>query len=284
MTSVSSPIPTVSIGSVEITALLDTGLLMNPQHFMPEHAGEFTEQFGHLADERGLFRMAITCYLLRSGGKNILVDSGLGNRRRPNFPVGHLDESIANAGLTPADIDIVLNTHMHIDHVGWNTIDEEDGSREIFFPNAEFWFQQQEWDYWMQPERMNELGSPHLLECVEPLRDTGRIKFVDGEVSIDEHLTYVPTPGHTPGHVAIGIMSQGERAVIVGDASHHSVQLVHPDWSPSFDWDPVMSAKTRDELFDWAIEEERTWIAGHWEHPGFGRLIRVDGSRTFRAL
>jgi len=136
----------------------------------------------------------------------------------------------------------------------------------------------------MQPERMNDPGSAHLLECVEPLRNSGRIKFVEGEHAIDDHLIYVPTPGHTPGHVAIGIMSQGERAVIIGDASHHPVQLLHPDWSPSFDWDPVMSAKTRDRLFDWAIEEERTWISGHWEHPGLGRLLRVDGARTFRAL
>lgn len=274
----------VAIGSVEITPLLDTRLLMSPHMFIPDHADAFIAEYGHLGDDRGLHPMAITCYLVRSGGKNLLVDTGLGNRRRPNFPVGHLDESLAATGLAPADIDIVLNTHLHIDHVGWNTIDKPDGSREIFFPNAEFWYQQAEWDFWMQPDRMAETGNAHLVECVEPLKDTGRITFVDGEKAIDEHLTYVSTPGHTPGHVAIGIMSQGERAVIVGDASHHPVQLIHPDWSPSFDTDPVQSARTRERLFDLVIDEERTWIAGHWEHPGIGRLHRVDGKRTFRAL
>lgn len=257
---------------------------MNPHNFFPGHGEELLEQYGHVADSRGLLPMAISCYLVRSEGKNILVDSGLGNRRRPQFPVGRLDESIAAAGLTPSDIDIVVNTHMHIDHVGWNTIDKEDGTREIFFPKAEFWYQQVEWDYWMQPERLAEPANIHLVECVEPLRDTGRIKFVSNETPITRDLTYVPTPGHTPGHVAIGIASQGERAVIIGDASHHPVQLVHPDWSPTADWDPVMSASTRDRLFDWAIEEDRTWIAGHWEHPGLGRLIRLDGKRQFRAL
>lgn len=273
----------VTIGSVEVTPLLDTGLLMNPHMFLPKHADQFLAEFPQLADERGLMPMAITCYLVRSAGKNILIDSGIGSRRKPGFPLGHLDEAIANAGLTPADIDIVLNTHMHIDHVGWNTVDK-DGEREIFFPNAQFWFQQQEWDYWMQPERMAEPGNVHLVDCCEPLKDTGRITFADGEKAIDEHLTYVPTPGHTPGHVAIGIMSQGERAVVVGDASHHPVQLVHPDWSPSADYDPVQSANTRDRLFDWAIEEGRTWLAGHWQHPGIGRLVRLEGVRTFRAL
>lgn len=274
----------VTIGSVEVTALLDCALLMNPQMFMPKYADQFLAEFGHLADSRGLMPMAVTCYLVRSNGKNILVDTGLGKRRRPNFPVGRLDEAIAEAGLTPGDIDIVLNTHLHIDHVGWNTVDREDGSREVFFPNARFWYQQAEWDFWMQPERMSEPGNAHLVECVEPLRDTGRITFADTETPIDEHLTYIPTPGHTPGHVSIGIMSQGERAVVVGDASHHPVQLVHPDWSPAFDTDPVQSAKSRDRLFDLAIEGGYTWLAGHWEHPGIGRLHRLEGKRAFAAL
>ena len=84
----------VNVGSVEVTPLLDTGLLMNPHMFMPDHADEFIAEFGHLADNRGLMPMAITCYLVRSAGKNLLIDTGLGNRRRPNFPIGHLDEAI----------------------------------------------------------------------------------------------------------------------------------------------------------------------------------------------
>ncbi len=273
-----------TVGAVEVTPLLDCRLLMNPHTFLPGHGDAMLELFGEQADSRGLLPMAISCYLVRSEGKTILVDSGLGNRRRPQFPLGHLDHALSEVGVSPDDIDIVLNTHMHIDHVGWNTVDRADGTREVFFPNAEFWLQQVEWDYWMQPERMAEPGNLHLGECVEPLKETGRVKLVTEETAITSDLTYVATPGHTPGHVAVGIASQGERAVIIGDASHHPVQLIHPDWSPSADWDPVMSAGTRDRLFDWAINEERTWIAGHWEHPGIGRLIRLDGKRQFRAL
>lgn len=273
----------VRIGSVEVTPLLDTRLLMNPRMFIPKHADEFIAEYGHLGDNRGLHPMAITCYLLRSAGKTYLVDSGLGNRRRPNFPLGRLDESLDAVGVAPGDIDVVLNTHMHVDHVGWNTVEREDGAAQVFFPNARFWFQRAEWDYWMEPARLAEEGNAHLRECVVPLIDTGRITFAEGEMAIDEHLTYVATPGHTPGHVSIGITSQGERAVVVGDASHHPVQLVHPDWSPSFDVDPIQSAQSRDRLFDRVIDEERLWLAGHWEHPGVGRLLRIDGKRTFRA-
>ena len=273
----------VSIGNVEVTALLDTGLLVDPRQFLPAHADAMLAEYGHLADSRGLMQMAVTTYLVRSAGKTILVDTGLGNRRRPGFPVGHLDEALAGAGVAPADIDIVLNTHLHIDHVGWNTVDTDKG-REVFFPKARFFFQRREWDFWMTPEQLAEPGNVYLLECVQPLTDTGRVTTVDGEQAIDEHLTFLPTPGHTPGHVAIGIASAGERAVIVGDASHHPAQLLHPEWSPTFDTDPVLSAQTRDKLFDHAADEGLIWIAGHWEHPGLGRILRVDGKRTFRAL
>jgi glyoxylase-like metal-dependent hydrolase (beta-lactamase superfamily II) len=154
----------------------------------------------------------------------------------------------------------------------------------VFFPKARFIVQQREYDFWMQPQFTSEASNAHLVECVVPLAEQGRIDLVSGEQPVDEHITFIATPGHTPGHVAIGIASAGERAVIIGDASHHPAQLDHPDWSPAFDTDPVQSAKTRDRLFDDAAADGRTWIAGHWQYPGMGRIVRLDGKRTFRAL
>jgi glyoxylase-like metal-dependent hydrolase (beta-lactamase superfamily II) len=277
-------IDAVSIGSVTIAPLLDAPVLMNPRHFLPQHADRFYDEFGTEADERGLFTMSVTCYLVRSAGRTLLIDTGLGPRRRPGFPVGRLDETLRGAGVDPGDIDLVVHTHLHIDHVGWNTVDLDDGRREVFFPKAEFVIQQTEWDYWMAPERLEAPGNDHLRECVEPLRDTGRIRFVESETALDEHLVFVPTPGHTPGHVAIGIVDGFERGLIIGDASHHPAQLIHPDWSPAFDVDPVQSAATREALFERAIAEGLLWMAGHWPHPGIGRLTRRDGRRVFEPL
>lgn len=275
----------VTIGNVEITALLDAPVLMNPLNFIPEHGEQMAREYAHLADERGLMTMAITSYLVRSAGKTIIVDTGLGARKRPGFPIGKLDDALTAAGMKPDDIDFVVHTHLHIDHVGWNTVDAEDGSKRIFFPNAHFVIQQREWDHWMRPEHLDNPANAHLVECVLPLKDTGKIQFTgDDDSSFDENLTFVATPGHTPGHVAIGIYSAGERGVIVGDASHHPFQLDHPDWSPAFDTDPVQSAKTRDILFEAAAADGRTWMAGHWPHPGFGRIVRLDGKRMFKAL
>ena len=275
---------TVTVGNVQVTALFDTPLLMDPRQFLPAHADQFLSDYAHLADERGLMPMSITCYLVRSAGANLLVDTGLGPRRRPGFPRGKLDESLREAGISPDEIDVVLNTHLHIDHVGWNTVDNEDGTRRIFFPKARFLVQQAEWDHWMQPAFLEQPGNAHLVECVVPLKDSGRLQMMEGEAAIDANLTYISTPGHTPGHVAIGIASAGERAVIIGDASHHPVQLDHPDWSPAFDTDPVQSARTRDALFDRVADEGCTMLAGHWAYPGAGRIVRLDGRRVFQAL
>lgn len=272
----------VTIGNVTILPLLDTSLLMNPRMFFPEHAEQAIAEYPDLLDERQLMQVSITCYLVRSAGRNVLIDTGLGPRRRPNFPPGKLDQAFANANIDPASIDQVVHTHLHIDHVGWNTVEDGAGGTRAYFPNARHIVQQREWDYWMQPKFVE--SQDHLRECVEPLAKDGRFDFYEGEHALDENLTFVPAPGHTPGHVAIGIYSAGERAVIIGDASHHPMQLDHPDWSPSADVDPVLSASSRDSLMDTAADDGRTWIAGHWPHPGVGRIVRLDGKRVFKAL
>jgi glyoxylase-like metal-dependent hydrolase (beta-lactamase superfamily II) len=275
---------TVSIGNVEVTPLLDTPILMNPEFFMPAYADGIREEYGKDANERGLLPMAITCFLVRSGGKTIIVDTGIGSRKRAGFPVGHLPERLTEAGISPSDIDVVIATHLHIDHVGWNTAPGENGANEIFFPRARFLFQQREWDHWMQPEFTGQPGNAHLAECVQPVMDSGQVELIGPEYQVDEHVTFLATPGHTPGHVSIGIIASGERGIIVGDASHHPVQLNHPDWSPTADTDPVLAGKTRDALFERAIEEQRTWFGGHWPYPGMGRIKRVEGRRVFGAL
>jgi glyoxylase-like metal-dependent hydrolase (beta-lactamase superfamily II) len=272
----------VTIGDVEVRPLLDTGLLMNLDYFFPEHAAQARAEYPDLLDERQLMRVAVTCYLVRSGNSTILVDTGLGNRRRPQFPIGHLDETLQKAGVAPESIDTIVHTHLHIDHVGWNTVDDETGNPRIFFPNARYLVQQVEWDHWMKPETVE--AQDHLRQCVRPIEATGRVNLYNGETSIDANLTLVPAPGHTPGHVTVGIYSQGERAIIIGDASHHPLQLDHPDWSPSADIDPKQSATTRQTLMESAADDGRTWIAGHWPHPGIGRIVRLEGKRVFQAL
>lgn len=276
----------VKVGNVEIQPLRDATALMNPRFMFPKVADEMLAGYPQYVvdQERQLLDLPMVTFLLRSSGKTILVDTGIGPRRRSGMPRGKLDETLRDAGVARSEIDAVVHTHLHIDHVGWNTVDNERGEPEVFFPNARFVIQRGEWDFWMETERLQEEDNAHLRECVEPLRHSGRIDFVEGEAAFDENLTFLSTPGHTPGHVSIGIASAGERAIIVGDASHHPAQLEHPDWSPNPDIDPVLSAKTRDRLFDEVADDGRMWIAGHWPYPGMGHIQRVDGKRVFKAL
>ena len=274
----------VTVGAVEITALLDAPFLQNPKVVAPEHSDEMAEEFGDTLDERGLAMGAVTCYLLNASGKLILVDTGIGPRKRPGFPTGHLDTALRDAGVSPEEIDAVVHTHLHIDHVGWNTFETADGRTEVFFPNATFVIQQAEWDYWMTAEMLAEPRNVALRECVEPLRNSGRLQFTGGEDTFGEDLVFISAPGHTPGHVAVGVASNGERALIIGDASHHPVHVTHPDWVTPLDWDPAMACGSRDRLFDLAADERRLVLAGHWKHPGWGHIVRLEGKRTFRAL
>lgn len=274
----------ISVGSVEILALLDAPFLQNPKFVVPDHADEMAEEFRDTLDERGLATGAVTCYLVRAGGQLILVDTGIGPRKRAGFPAGHLDEELAEAGVAPSDITAVVHTHLHIDHVGWNTFENAAGHAEVFFPNARFVIQQAEWDYWMTPEMLAEPRNAALRECVEPLRDGGRLHFTRGEESFGEHLVFISAPGHTPGHVAVGISDRGERAIIIGDASHHPVHVAHPDWRSPLDWDGALAAARRDRLFDLAADDGRLLLAGHWKHPGWGHIVRLQGKRAFRAL
>lgn len=274
----------VTVGSVQITALLDAPFLQNPKVLAPDHADELAAEYHDGLNQRGLFTGAVTCYLIRSSGQLILVDTGIGPRKRPGFPEGHLDDSLRAAGVRPDEIDAVVHTHLHTDHIGWNTFDTDDGTTEIFFPKARFVIQQPEWDFWMTPDRLAEPRAAALRECIEPLRDTGRIQFTRGEEAFGPHLVFISAPGHTPGHVAVGIADGGERALIIGDASHHPFHVAHPDWVTPLDWDPAQAANSRDRLFDLAADEHRLVLGGHWTHPGWGTIVRLDGRRTFRAL
>ncbi len=282
--SLEAALEKVTVGSVEITALLDAPFLQNPKVIAPEHSEEMAEEFRDTLDERGLAMGAVTCYLVQSGGQLILVDTGIGPRKRPGFPSGRLDEALREAGVRPDEIDAVVHTHLHIDHVGWNTFEAAEGRSELFFPNATFVIQQAEWDYWMTPEMLAEPRNVALRECVEPLRHSGRLRFTTGEDSFGERLVFISAPGHTPGHVAVGIADGSERAIIVGDASHHPVHVTHPDWVTPLDWDPAMAGSSRDRLFNLAADEHRLVLAGHWRHPGWGYIVRLNGKRTFRAL
>lgn len=275
---------TIRIGNVEILHLSDGILEFDLCNFFPTIPGESWHDYAsHLTPEHKV-RFNLGSYLIRSDGRTILVDTGLGPRPAdtPDVPWGQLLRDFADKGVRPEEIDMVVMTHLHRDHVGWNLT--ADGPRWVpTFPNARYWCSTKDWETSHRPD-VQPQRYPNAPTCVWPLADLGLVELMDGEHTLTRDLTAVPTPGHTPGHMSILVSSQGERALVLGDAAHSPVQLQEPDWVSRADMDPELTRQTRRALLDRLEREEIVVAAGHFEAPGFGRIVRLEGRRYWRGL
>jgi glyoxylase-like metal-dependent hydrolase (beta-lactamase superfamily II) len=215
----------------------------------------------------------------------VLIDTGLGPKpaETPDAPWGQLMNDFKEKGVRPDEIDMVVMTHLHRDHVGWNLTNEAGGKYTPTFPRARYWMPKKDWDSThdpaLQPTRW--VNAP---QCVWPLADLNLIEFMQGEQSLTRELTAVPTPGHTPGHMSILVTSKGERALVLGDAAHSPVQVLEPDWVSRADMDPDLTRQTRKALLDRLEREQILVAAGHFEPPGYGRIVRLEGRRYWKGL
>ena len=274
----------VRVGNVEIMQLSDGMLEFDLCNFFPTIPGEdWRGHESHLTPEHKV-RFNLGSYLIRSNGRNILVDTGLGPRpaETPDVPWGELLRDFEAKNVRVDDIDMVVMTHLHRDHVGWN-LKKEGGRYVPTFPKARYWMSRKDWDACHQPD-VQPTRFPNAPDCVWPLQDLGLIEFMEGEHTITPELTAVPTPGHTPGHVSIMVTSKGERALVLGDAAHNPVQLDQTDWVSRADMDPEITRQTRRVLFDRLEREQILVAAGHFEAPGFGRIVRLEGRRYWKGL
>jgi glyoxylase-like metal-dependent hydrolase (beta-lactamase superfamily II) len=274
----------IRVGDVEIMCLSDGMLEFDLCNFFPTIPEEsWQNRESHLTEEHKV-RFNLGSYLIRGAGKTILVDTGLGPRPKetPEVPWGELMRDFEANAVRPEDVDMVVLTHLHRDHVGWN-LRSESGRYVPTFPRARYWMSEKDWETChrpdVQPERF-----PNAPTCVWPLEQLGLIELMRGEHSITPELSAVPTPGHTPGHVSILITSRGERALVLGDAAHNPVQVEETDWVSRADMDPDLTRQTRRALMDRLEREQIMVAAGHFEAPGFGRIVRLNGKRYWQGF
>ena len=275
---------TIRVGNVEILHLTDGILEFDLCNFFPTIPGEqWRDHESHLTPEHRV-RFNLGSYLIRTDGRTVLVDTGLGPRPAdtPDVPWGELLRDFTRKGVRPEEVDMVVMTHLHRDHVGWNLT--ADGQRwKPTFPNARYWCSRRDWDTChdpaVQPQRF-----PNAPTCVWPLADLGLVEFMEGEHTLTRDLTMIPTPGHTPGHMSLLITSQGERALVLGDAAHSPVQFEEPDWVSRADMDPDTTRQTRRALLDRLEREDILLVAGHFAAPGYGRIVGLQGRRYWRGL
>lgn len=266
------PNDTTSVGNVELIALTDGQGDMQPLEVFPASSLEIWQsEYPDLLDGDQIHpRFGTTA--VRSGGNLIIVDTGL------QAPDGTLMSEMRDKGIEPSTVDLVILTHLHPDHIGWNLTD---GSPT--FPNARYIASQTDWDYWTSPEVIE--SADHVKKQALPLKDLNVIDLIGNEdYSITDELTAVSTPGHTPGHISIVIYSAGERGYILGDVVHSPAQAHYTDWSPSFDVDPDLSRQTRHAVLDKLEANGALVSAGHFPGDGFGRFVREDGRRIWQGV
>ena len=227
--------------------------------------------------------MAMQSYLLRTPRRTVLVDTCVGNRKERRFhaPWAHRTsprylDGLAAAGLAPSDIDVVMCTHLHADHVGWNT--RLEGGRWVpTFPNARYLFARTEYEHWIE---LNKGGKKYSDGCIDdsvlPVVEAGQAEIVADDHELDDRIRLLLTPGHTPGHVAIELASRGARAVLSGDICHTPLQCREPGWSAVGCTDRAQSAATRRAFLERHADTDTLVMTAHFPSPSVG-FVRARG-------
>ena len=277
------------VGEVTITQFVEL-TFEGLEAFLPQATAEAVLPIEWLRPDfitpEGVLRFSIHALVVDTPSKRIIVDTCVGNNKsREMFADWHMLqtsflEDLGAAGFAPASFDTVLCTHLHLDHVGWNTqlIDDQWVPT---FPNARYLIEATEFAY-LDEEAESETVEQWLkdsnrdvmLDSVRPVQQAGLIDLVESSHQICDEVRLIPTPGHTIGHVSVQIESNGERALITGDSIHHPCQLAHPEWSVTTDFDMEQSASTRQRLFNELSNQNVLVIGTHWPQPTAGYLVR----------
>ncbi|MBV8506091.1 MAG: MBL fold metallo-hydrolase [Alphaproteobacteria bacterium] len=272
------------IGEVTVTKIVELEVTGGSRFILPQATPEAIIPIGWLrpdfADERGRLRMSIHALVVETPSRRIVVDTCLGNakenRRIPtwnNLQTSFLAD-LAAAGYPRDTIDTVVCTHLHVDHVGWNTM-LIDGRWVPTFANARYLMGRVEYAHWTSRHEREDMAAV-LADSVTPVWDAGLVDLVETDHRIGDAVSLVPTAGHTPGHVSLRIVSQGEEALITGDFMHHPCQIAHPEWSSAADSDPVEARLTRERMLTCLADAPILVIGTHFAGRTAGHVV-LDG-------
>jgi glyoxylase-like metal-dependent hydrolase (beta-lactamase superfamily II) len=238
--------------------------------------------------------MSLHSYIIRTARHTILLDTCVGNdKHRPDTETWHMRDGrflsdLAALGVAPEAVDFVLCTHLHVDHVGWNT--RLDNGRWVpTFPNATYLFHRVEYDYWESHEMEDSVGAgmtrrESFQDSVLPVVEAGQATLVDSDYAIDDSLRLEPSPGHSPGHVFLNLESPGGSAVFTGDVMHHPIQVAFPEWNSRYCYDPGQSRATREAIVDRCADTSTMVLAAHFPDPVAGRIAANGERRRFAPL
>ncbi len=278
----------LKVGDVEIVALSDMNLPfpMPLSQLFPTAPVDawmpYKERYPD-AFEQDHMLIEIGCYLVRSQGETILIDTGygagpieaIGGRR------GELMDDLVAKGITPEEVNTVFLSHLHSDHVGWNVV-EQDGKLTPAFPNARYVVHHADLEHFRRPEVQAASTFPFMDRCVESVASLGLLDTLTEDTDLTGEVRALHTPGHTPGHMSILVASQGEEALIQGDVLVHPAQVTEDDWNCHFDNDWPRSTETRRKMLAQVEAQGTPVISCHFPAPGFGTVSRHEGRRYWQ--
>ncbi len=287
------------LGDISLASVVDLEApYAAPEALLPEatperleaHMGWLKPRF--IEPQSGHLILAIQSYVVRTRHHNILIDTCIGEDKVRHHNASWNQRSgtryladLAALGLAPADIDFVMCTHLHPDHVGWNTR-LVDGRWVPTFANAKYIFSQTEWEFWEPKGRRDDrkFGDGGLGDSVFPIVEAGQALMVDSDYSLDDQVWLEPSPGHTPGHVSIRLASDGNEAVMSGDLIHSVIQCAEPDWCSAACFDKPQSRATRRAFLETCAETNRLVLTAHFPSPSIGHVFTKGEAFGFRYL
>ena len=262
----------IKIGDVSITPIIEIDYPVPASFLLPDATPEnlapdldwLEPHFVTPGGER--LKMIIQAFLVESRGLRIVVDTCVGNGKQRSLRAwneldGPFLQEIRDAGFPREQVDLVVCTHLHIDHVGWNTM-KVDGEWVPTFPNARYVMVRPEFEYWRDEGEGN--WGDVFGDSVAPVFEAGLVDLVDCDHQINPELQFFPTPGHTPGHCSIAVSSGREEGVIAGDVMHHPSQCTHPEWCSIADIDRDLAIATRRSFCERFSDNGITIVGAHW--------------------
>jgi glyoxylase-like metal-dependent hydrolase (beta-lactamase superfamily II) len=274
---------TWKIGRAKVSRVVEMVMSIPPTMLLPDATPQnLTPLQGwlkpHFLHDDYSVPLSIHSFLVESDGARILVDTCIGNDKQRDFPEWNKRQSdflsqLAQRGAVAEAVDFVMCTHLHVDHVGWNTR-LVNGRWVPTFPKARYLFAREEWAYWKN--EVDPFGKEARDDSIVPIIESGLADLVETNHRLTSEVSLVPTPGHTPGHVSVLIESAGERAVITGDLFHHPCQFARPGWTDTADVDTIHAARTRQSFMD-RFSDGTLVLGTHFASPTGGRIVR-DGA------
>ncbi|HAO54283.1 MAG: MBL fold metallo-hydrolase [Pseudomonadales bacterium] len=267
------------IGDIKVTRVVEMEVVGGSRFILPDATRDACLPYSwmqpHFMDDSGNLVMSIHALVIEVGERRIIVDTCIGNDKERSIPnwsnlQTNFLKDMENIGYPVESIDTVLCTHLHVDHVGWNTR-LVNGEWVPTFENARYLIGEDEWTYWDTNEDPTSYGNV-MDDSVRPVIEAGLVDLVSTSETIAPGIRLESTPGHTPGHVSVLLESRGEEAVITGDCIHHPCQITRTDWCSSADYDKDQGRATREKFLERLVETNVLVIGTHFATPTAGHI------------